>query len=249
MSILDKYTLKTSKFETGNGCWGHVKVEIFLYGKYVGEYIRNYPDFSHETFYPFIQEDGQEYALYSKDYTCTRVMKLPECIDLCGEESDAYGFCPVEFYVPDDKTKGFVGNFGFVAGCIWGDDSSWKIEYLDLSKIKEGIFHREGRFGYFEKPHWFTLKEAVNLDWYDDIPILRKYSGDKSWDDPIFDKYPDDEKTISLARYERFDMTKDLESETAESIYYASHILGEEKLGELIKKLTALCEKKFCRIK
>jgi hypothetical protein len=22
------------------------------------------------------------------------------------------------------------GRFGFVAGCIWGDDSSWKVQYL-----------------------------------------------------------------------------------------------------------------------
>lgn len=28
------------------------------------------------------------------------------------------------------------GDFGFVWGCIWGDDSSWKVQYLDLSRIR-----------------------------------------------------------------------------------------------------------------
>jgi hypothetical protein len=42
--------------------------------------------------------------------------------------------------------------FGFVAGCIWGDDSSWKIEYLDLSAVDKGEIRRHARFGYIEMP-------------------------------------------------------------------------------------------------
>jgi hypothetical protein len=40
------------------------------------------------------------------------------------------------------------GGFGFVWGCLWGDDSSWKVQYLDLSDIRHGQIRREERFGY-----------------------------------------------------------------------------------------------------
>jgi hypothetical protein len=42
------------------------------------------------------------------------------------------------------------GDFGFVWGCIWGDDSSWKVQYLDLSEIRNGVIRREERFGYLK---------------------------------------------------------------------------------------------------
>jgi hypothetical protein len=77
------------------------------------------------------------------------------------------GFCPVGFYVPDwwDVNDGSVlmaskhwstddewptGTFGFVWGCYWGDDSSWKVQCLDLTRIQEGIIGRDERFGYIE---------------------------------------------------------------------------------------------------
>lgn len=52
---------------------------------------------------------------------------------------------------------------GFVAGCIWGDDSSWKIQYLDLSRIEEGIIRREERFGYIELPGSVRLRDAIHV--------------------------------------------------------------------------------------
>jgi hypothetical protein len=42
------------------------------------------------------------------------------------------------------------GDFGFVWGCIWGDDSSWKVQYLDLSAVQDGLIGREERFGYLK---------------------------------------------------------------------------------------------------
>jgi hypothetical protein len=42
------------------------------------------------------------------------------------------------------------GDFGFVWGCVWGDDSSWKVQYLDLSDIQQGVIRREERFGYLK---------------------------------------------------------------------------------------------------
>jgi hypothetical protein len=77
------------------------------------------------------------------------------------------GFCPVGFYVPDwwdlhDESiipgseywnadyEWPSGEFGFVWGCVWGDDSSWKVQYLDLARIHSGVIRREERFGYVE---------------------------------------------------------------------------------------------------
>jgi hypothetical protein len=42
------------------------------------------------------------------------------------------------------------GDFGFVWGCVWGDDSSWKVQYLDLSDVRNGAIRRDERFGYVQ---------------------------------------------------------------------------------------------------
>jgi hypothetical protein len=97
-------------------------------------------------------------------------MSIPSCEDSCGEDHSnihfGIGFCPVAFYVPyndryilydyeqardtDQEIKWPPGSFGFVAGCHWGDDHSWKIQFLDLRGIKEGKLVRDDRFGYIE---------------------------------------------------------------------------------------------------
>lgn len=191
----------------------------------IGEYVRNYSSLM-RTFHPF-QLRGKWYALYSKDYTSTRLMSLPDCKDIGGEARDQFGFCPVDYWVPDlsdlvfhhfegcprDDERGNKPDYhksctcrmphnpecnyvtsggkkscngcpneraawdkehyewkfpdrvhGFVAGCIWGDDSSWKIEYLDLSRADEGIVVREARFGYVELAGGQDLCEAVDYD-------------------------------------------------------------------------------------
>ncbi len=53
--------------------------------------------------------------------------------------------------------------FGFVAGCCWGDDNSSKIRYLDLSKIEQGIITVDDRFGYVELPSRMNLKDAIEI--------------------------------------------------------------------------------------
>ena len=52
----------------------------------------------------------------------------------------------------------------FVAGCHWGDDSSWKIQYIDVSRIDEGIIVRDDRFGYIELPSGLSLKKAIDME-------------------------------------------------------------------------------------
>lgn len=178
----------------------------------VGEYHRNYSalfnTFFHWTY------GGKDYALYSPNYTVTRIMELPSCRDIGGEEPHSAGFCPVDYYVPryidreytnpegekrryrvnepkaedlGSRTQTFyrrdekIGDqisverpdyaiapllyypFGFVAGCIWGDDSSWKIEFLDLSEIANGVIKRDARFGYIEMPESMSLKQTINM--------------------------------------------------------------------------------------
>lgn len=176
MKITDKYFIKTNRIKNKPGEWDSLIVAIFRKEgekeEQIGEYERNYHSVMN-TFYPFKQGD-KEYALYSKDYTATRVMTLPDCKDLCGEEDDDIGFCPVSYYVPcepehdqnastmikdfDNSVNKVVkhperlGQHGFVAGCIWGDDSDWKIEYLDLTKLSEGKMERIDKFGYLEMP-------------------------------------------------------------------------------------------------
>lgn len=197
------------------GCWDKFKIGVFRRNEdgdeLIGDYNRNYEFL--DTFHWFTK-DGKDYALYSKEYTATRIMELPSCKDLGGEEPEGHGFCPVEFYVPSyvdraiiDKDPKFDGTkyriyeptiqeiadkdgskaltglvhdpYGFVAGCVWGDDTSWKIQHLDLSAADKGILKRDDRFGYIELPGHMILRDAIDMgdgecniriahdDWFD----------------------------------------------------------------------------------
>jgi hypothetical protein len=227
------------KVEHSPGTWDSLRIGVFDGEKQIGEYVRNYHAFGETTFYAF-EQYGKWFALYSKDYTCTRLMSLPDCQDIGGEQSDAWGFCPVEFYVPEitvqkfergendpppynprhdpkrwakikhiratwwklwqrkcytiydwpDKKTEFkeackkhdklfrewldrhpfedrYAKWGLVAGCIFGDDTSWKVEFIDLSRAAEGIIKRDDRFGYLSLPGGVSLRDAVNVDFID----------------------------------------------------------------------------------
>ena len=54
------------------------------------------------------------------------------------------------------------GDLGFVWGCKWGDDSSWKVECLDLSRVAEGVLKRDSRLGYYELPNKISLQDAIS---------------------------------------------------------------------------------------
>ncbi len=144
------------------GAWVTVKVEVLEQGRVVAEYDRNHAML--DTFEPFRQGD-HNLALVSVDYTATAVLDLGTGAIVAAEDPSPGGFCPVGFYVPDwwdindgttlpgsmhwNKDKEWpLGEFGFVWGCTWGDDSSWKVHYLDLSAVQEGVLHRDDRFGY-----------------------------------------------------------------------------------------------------
>jgi hypothetical protein len=190
------FSLDISSIQNKPGTWDSTKVSIYRDNILIGEYIRNYSNYGFETFYPF-QIDNDWYALYSANYTATRVMKLHEdrIEDWCGEDAKSSGFCPVEFYVPKyhqssyddefdiyyvdcdyeyedlkreiqdwDTVKSEYCNFGFLCGCVWGDDTSWKIRYIDLSKIPDKILSITEKFGYWEMPPDLTLKKCISMD-------------------------------------------------------------------------------------
>jgi len=197
------FTIVTSNIDNGPGVWDSTKVSIYREDLLIGEYIRNYSSGGHKTFYPFLI-DKQWYALYSANYTATRVMKLndTDIEDWCGEEKSAHGFCPAELYIPcynkfhgkinlvekiseydyytfDNEYKNvndfenernqaeFVErkycDFGFLSGCVWGDDSSWKLRYIDLTKVPEKILEITDKFGYWELPNDKELRDCINF--------------------------------------------------------------------------------------
>jgi hypothetical protein len=197
------------------GCgFGKAVVTILMDGQEIGSYERNYLSYGETTFHPF-RADGRWLALYSRDYTATRVMSLPDCVDLGGEERDGAGFCPVAYHVPsyrkatyrvrrpakdpgsspeiavgsylvwsdkpdgsfrrtedDGRTHTPFGQeiseriwcpFGFVSGCIWGDDGSWKIQVLDLREASVGRIVRTDPWDYAELPLGLDLADAVDM--------------------------------------------------------------------------------------
>jgi len=165
----DKYIVHTSAKPNAPGILDSTLVEVNVRNgtsdaKGTCSYERNYGMF--QTFEPF-RQGKRDLALISREYTKTAVLDLTSG-KVIAEESELTpggGFCPVGFYVPDwwDVNDGAVipgseywdddnewptGDFGFVWGCYWGDDTSWKVQYLDLRRVQEGVIAREERFGY-----------------------------------------------------------------------------------------------------
>ena len=195
------FIAETTKVE-GDKCRATtLKVDIYSIEedskKRIGSYDRDYHSLQ-KTFHPF-KYKGNDYALYSPHHKETRIMKLPICDDYCVVEGK---FSPVEYYVPSyddmcdpqkfDKewNKQFeevLGSFGFVSGCYWGDDTSWKIGYIDLSRLDEKIAKIDFRFGYISQPVNLTLPQCIDLSDY--IPSDGEYS-------------------ITISRCNRYEMNK-----------------------------------------
>jgi hypothetical protein len=192
------YSARQEVRQSKPGTWRSATIRIFKGEEEIGSYERNYGAFGAQTFEPF-ERNGRWYALYSPDYTGTRVMTLPDCRDIGGEDRAARGFCPVELYVPRyrimhrprpdgsvseswgfeagaENARDAVGPWhcldtAFVAGCIWGDDSSWKLQALDLSRVEEGIIRRDERFGYFAIADGFPLAAALRFEKFESNPL------------------------------------------------------------------------------
>jgi hypothetical protein len=183
----DKYVAVGTAKKNRPGAWNSTIVRIFRRGSTPSELVsicefeRNYSLL--QTFEPF-RKGGRDFALISRNYTKTAVLDLMSG-QIVAEETESIsgnGFCPVGFYVPDwwDLHDGSVipGSpswnddeewpgepFGFVWGCFWGDDSSWKVQYLDLSGIADGSIKREDRFGYLELATTNYRPPCLNPTW------------------------------------------------------------------------------------
>ena len=108
-----------------------------------------------------------------------------------GQDVSGWRFCPGEFHVPDvydilnendiqDMIKNreteywneWIDNFlnrrtfGFEAGCVWGDDWSYKVQAIDLTKIMEGKVSDDDRFGYLVYDG--DLKDLYDKNYFDD---------------------------------------------------------------------------------
>lgn len=158
----------------------------------VCEYIRNHPTFGTNTFYPF-KVNNEWFALYSANYTTTRVMKIFDntVVDWCGLDNN---FCPTEFYIPcynkfifntvevysvdstylspesfveTQESDNFVESkyctFGFVSGYTEDDTDNWKLRYIDLSKILEKEINITEKFRYWPLPVNQTLTQCINM--------------------------------------------------------------------------------------
>ncbi len=68
--------------------------------------------------------------------------------------------------------KDSYADFAFVSGCIWGDDTSWKLRYIDLSQLEDKKITVSERYGYFELPNGKTLKECIQ---FSDLQTTDKY--------------------------------------------------------------------------
>jgi hypothetical protein len=169
----DRYLERSAPVEAEPGAWGTQDVEILALdepgadpagARIAGCYRRNYPGRVPSEIF---RQGDREYALISPHYTATSVMDLATGQVVATEKPSSGGFCPVGFYVPDwhDVHDGSIlpgttywkddnewprGDLGFVWGCQWGDDNSWKIQVLDLSRVAEGKIARDERFGYVE---------------------------------------------------------------------------------------------------
>ncbi len=239
------YTARPVETIDNGPAWNSYHIAVFEHNAdghetQIGSYQRNYSIL--QTFWWF-RRGSRHFALYSPDYTATRVMEIfpgRGFKNIGGEEPASGGFCPVEFYVPDCRqhiSQEFTGSgevitdwssplvslpvgseflknptthrgraklrgpdgaylqtehswvwgeqqdyesglfkyppiHGFVAGCIWGDDSSWKIQYLDLSRVEEGIIQRDERFAYIELPRSVMLRDAIHVYGLSDTPRL-----------------------------------------------------------------------------
>jgi hypothetical protein len=84
-----------------------------------------------------------------------------------------YSFDPIELmseYEDGTEESGHLRHtdFGFYCGCVWGDDTSWKLKFLDLRQVPEGkLLVDEAALGYHPLPRGLSIKKAVQGFWID----------------------------------------------------------------------------------
>jgi hypothetical protein len=104
------------KIDNGKGYWNYLNVAVFEHTSkdekhQIGEpYKRNYSSFYNTFFH--VRKGDRHFALYSPDYTSTRIMEITPGVgwaDIGGEDRNSCGFCPTGYYVPSDPQAGVRG--------------------------------------------------------------------------------------------------------------------------------------------
>lgn len=218
----DRYLVRATPVDNGPCAWRSSRIEVFertpdgVAPSPCATWARDHAPY--ETFEPFRQGD-RTLALISRDYTRSAVIDLVSGEVIAEEDETFYddaktspgaGFCPVGFYVPDwwDVHDDSIipgsefwraahewprGELGFVWGCHWGDDGSWKLQALDLRDVTRGVLRREERFGYVavRDEGWTSpcFVEAapdskgsrpppfVSVSWYGASPVVEVRTG------------------------------------------------------------------------
>jgi hypothetical protein len=187
--MIHPFQIKITPISNGDGYWNYNKVEIFKNDIKVGEYTRHYSGMTEETFCPVKFNDkwyalfSADYELIEiMDLQTGNIIPLTE---ESKEQMD--GFCPVEIFCPfvfkqewennkkektisyisysqfkedgEKEQEVFFSRIAFVSGCVWGDDSSWKMNFLDLSGIEKGeIFY----VNQYREKEWYYEELATN---------------------------------------------------------------------------------------
>lgn len=85
---------------------------------------------------------------------------LPEATMKANPEGSKLAEFAIEMF---EEMKNFEGQWGVYSGCMWGDDHSMKLRYVDLSRITEGIVTTDDRFGYLELPNKGNLQDHIDI--------------------------------------------------------------------------------------
>jgi len=73
----------------------------------------------------------------------------------------------------DCESRVEYSGFAFLAGCVWGDDTCWKLRYIDYKGIANKVLLIDDRFGYHPLPTNRLLAECVDLSgWEPTCPII-----------------------------------------------------------------------------
>ena len=192
--IQNPFTLKIIKKEERPGYWNTNIVKILKDGHEVAEYKRGYPSHTKETFYPFLKNGkwyaliSADYTRTqimdletgkiiggeepSKNGFCPTEFYIPKRYKYSEDNLSFYVYETLnenEYYEESNIKNAIIGDeeyspFGFVSGCHWGDDHSWKIQMLDLSEADKGLIKRIDYFDYAELPDGCSLKSCIEIE-------------------------------------------------------------------------------------
>lgn len=115
---------------------------------------------------------------YSASGFCTAEFHVPDIYDILTDESDKE---QLEQAVEEERDAAFWNDwldnfldrrsFAFTAGCVWGDDWSYKVNTIDLRNVLDGKVVEDEKFGYLVLQG--ELKNVYDKRYFDDDDCVR----------------------------------------------------------------------------